>query len=286
MKEPLFLTNARFEIVKNAGKARCEPGWRWRPQPLNDYDLWYVVSGKGQMSLDGKEYLIGRGDCFLVRPGDEPFAIQDAEDRLTVVFIHLKVTDIHTGQTYDPQLLPKRHTVVADMLWFDIQLNRLLQCVRQEGSWQEAEYDLVMKQVMLNLLRWQHEGGTVNTDSRHKQVVAHILAYIREDTSRRPEMSELANLVNLSPEYLNSIVKKYTGTSIKQWITIARLERALHLLMETPMNVSEVAESLGYANLYLFSRQFKERYGEPPSHFKGKTELSRAHKSTVDLSNE
>jgi AraC-like DNA-binding protein len=275
--ESFPLHTASFERSHNTGKARCEPAWHWRPQqPLQDYDLWYAVAGKGTMVINGVSFPIRKGSCFLIRPGDTTEATQDPDDRLTVIFIHFDITNSASGRPFDASLLPERYTLVSDTLFIEMLLNRLLQIEYPGGSWQDIEYNLMMKQILLQLYRLQQEEHT-SSAGKQKQAVARVIGYIREDPGRRMSHREIADHVQLSAEYLGILFKKYTGTSIKQYITDVRLERAMHLLMETPMNVSQVAEALGYANVYLFSKQFKERYGAPPSKYKWNTEPSRAH---------
>lgn len=272
------LAGIHFIRSTQAGKARCEPGWHWRPQPLTDYDLWYAMSGKGRMVINGESYPIAKGTCFLVRPGDTPEAVQDLDDRLTVIFIHFSAIDSLQGNPYDPQLMPQRCTRIGDTFFFEVLLNRLLQTIHGDGAWYEAEFQLLLSQLLLHLFRRQLDDDSAST-GKHKQLMNRVIGYIREDIGRRMSHEEIAEQVQLSPEYLSILFKKYTGTSMKEYMTKARLERAMHLLMETPMNVTQVSEALGYSNVYLFSKQFKEHYGSPPSVFKWKSQPSEAHKS-------
>lgn len=271
------MTGIRLLRSSQAGKARCEPGWHWRPQPLTDYDLWYAMSGKGRMIINGHPYPIEKGTCFLVRPGDLPDAEQDPDDRLTVIFIHFSAIDHLTGKPYDPKRMPERFTRIGEPFLFEVLLNRLLQTIHGDGLWYESEFQLILSQLLLQLYRGQQEEASA-TIGKHRQLINRVIGYIREDLGRRLSHEEIAEQVQLSPEYLSLLFKKVTGTSMKEYMTKARLERALHLLMETPMNVSQVAEALGYANVYLFSKQFKDHYGAPPSMFKWKSQPSEAHK--------
>ena len=49
-----------------------------------------------------------------------------------------------------------------------------------------------------------------------------------------------------------------------------RLERAQDLLRSTGMNLSQIADSLGYADAANFTRAFKRWTGLSPSHFRNR----------------
>jgi AraC-like DNA-binding protein len=267
-----------FTLSDNYGKARCEEGWNWHPQPLTDYDLWYALSGSGEMRLQGQTYPIRKGSCFLVRPGDTPEATQFSEDRLQVIFIHFQCS-VKPGGSSTADLIPERHTVITETYLFEMLLNRIMELEQRNAEWKDIEFDLIMKQLFIQLLRQQSESADHNRlEGKHGQLLSRIISHIKDVPGYRISHSELAAKVSMSPEYLNKLFKRYTGMSLKHYMTEARLERALHLLQETTMNVSQVAEALGYGNIYLFSRQFKEQYGRPPSDFKFKGVASRPHR--------
>jgi len=52
---------------------------------------------------------------------------------------------------------------------------------------------------------------------------------------------------------------------VQSYIIRMRIERAEHLLVHTGMNVTEVADALGYRDIFFFSRQFKQYTGKSPS---------------------
>jgi transcriptional regulator GlxA family with amidase domain len=103
---------------------------------------------------------------------------------------------------------------------------------------------------------------------RYRQAVARISVYLREKCAERITVNEAAAAVGLSAAYASLLFKKTTGMSLKAYMTKVRMERAMHLLTETTMNVSQIADALGYTSVYLFSRQFSRHFDSPPSHYR------------------
>jgi transcriptional regulator GlxA family with amidase domain len=57
-------------------------------------------------------------------------------------------------------------------------------------------------------------------------------------------------------------------TTFRDYLVESRLDRARSLLTETTMTIHQIARALGYSDPFLFSRQFRSRYGLPPSHYR------------------
>ena len=56
--------------------------------------------------------------------------------------------------------------------------------------------------------------------------------------------------------------------SFQQLVDQVRLERAQDLLRSTGMNLSQIADALGYADAANFTRAFKRWTGASPSHYR------------------
>jgi len=59
------------------------------------------------------------------------------------------------------------------------------------------------------------------------------------------------------------------GMSFRAFVLQARLQRARTLLDETTMSIGQIAQALGYEDVFLFSRQFKQQYGHSPARSAG-----------------
>ena len=61
-----------------------------------------------------------------------------------------------------------------------------------------------------------------------------------------------------------------TGVAPTEYIARLRIERAKDLLIRTNMNISEVAESVGYVTRHYFQSIFKRRVGMTPGEYRKK----------------
>lgn len=90
-----------------------------------------------------------------------------------------------------------------------------------------------------------------------------ITAYMTK-THGRISRSELSARTNYDGNYLNNIVKKYTGLSIFGYGTSICMKEACQLLRETDLTVSQISDRLGFTNRTHFYKLFEKQYGVTP----------------------
>ncbi len=83
-------------------------------------------------------------------------------------------------------------------------------------------------------------------------------------------VEELAERMNMSRSHLHRKLKQATGQSVNQFIREYRLQRAMTLLKQEDMTVSEVAFQVGFGSPSYFTTCFTEYYGYPPGEVKYK----------------
>lgn len=94
------------------------------------------------------------------------------------------------------------------------------------------------------------------------------LAYMEENYGSSITLTDVADHVGLSPEYLSRLFKEDTGMKFVVYLNNLRLKYALSLLKNTNLKVYEVAEKVGYSNLSYFSTVFKKNFGQNPFEYK------------------
>lgn len=95
-----------------------------------------------------------------------------------------------------------------------------------------------------------------------------IMAYIDENYMN-PDLtvSSIAEHFQLNASYLGTIFKNVRDQSVLQYITKERLEAAKDLLATGNYLVSEVASSVGYSDVFYFSKCFKKNFGCSPKEY-------------------
>lgn len=79
---------------------------------------------------------------------------------------------------------------------------------------------------------------------------------------------QYADLMNLSPSYLNSICKQKLGKTLSDLISERIILEAKRLFSYTDLNVSQVANHLSYTDASYFIRFFKKHTNLTPEQFK------------------
>lgn len=105
----------------------------------------------------------------------------------------------------------------------------------------------------------------------HPRATRHIekvMKWIEEHFNEQFHLNELADEVHLSPSYLSRLFRKYTGSTLMEYISKRRLEEACLLLRTSHCTIGQVAQTSGFADTAYFCRSFKKRYGATPLQYR------------------
>ena len=259
--------------IATCGRVRCEPGWRldrrWS-EGLADLDLWYVWAGRGTMVMrHGRQVALRRGVCMWMRPGGLYLAEQDPSQRLGVAYVHFDILDAHGVPIRDDARLPAEVHEVEDVVYAD----HLLRHMGEMVHWQEADRraaEHLLTGFAMQLASGSRGGGGAGAGAamHHRRLVLDAAARIRESPSEAPDVATLASEAGYSSDHFARVFRSVMGQSPQEFIVQARVDRARQLLSESGLTVSQIADVLGYRDVYFFSRQFKQRTGRSPSAYR------------------
>ncbi|MBU8882069.1 helix-turn-helix domain-containing protein [Kaistella sp. DKR-2] len=84
------------------------------------------------------------------------------------------------------------------------------------------------------------------------------------------EVQFYSDRLHISPKYLNQICKANTGITASQWIQRYTKDRIILLLENKNLNISELADEMGFSSHSFFTRYVKKLLGVSPSEYRNR----------------
>ena len=140
-----------------------------------------------------------------------------------------------------------------------------------EGSRQMIA--LLLTQFLILLLREggdahkrpQEEGARhLTEEQRAAEVIAHLTALMRRHPDGSLRFADICRASGLGQTALKECFRRYQQQPVMACYRRIRIEEARRLLREGRLNVTQVAEALGYSSVQYFSAQFRREMGMSP----------------------
>ncbi|MCU0446572.1 MAG: AraC family transcriptional regulator [Microscillaceae bacterium] len=90
-----------------------------------------------------------------------------------------------------------------------------------------------------------------------------IFTYIKEQLGGDLSNKVLANVANVSEDYVGQYFKMLTGINPQDYIEYQRMEMAVNLLRTSKKSIREIGQEVGYKDTAYFCRRFKMMFGIP-----------------------
>ncbi|HEY5583071.1 MAG TPA: response regulator [Ruminiclostridium sp.] len=106
--------------------------------------------------------------------------------------------------------------------------------------------------------------------SENNRVINKIISILRRDYSKIITADDLAKEIFLTPNYIRTIFKKYTGETILEYHTKVRMEKAAELIANRSQKIYDVSKLVGYENTSYFCALFSKYFGMTPNEYRKK----------------
>jgi AraC family transcriptional regulator len=100
------------------------------------------------------------------------------------------------------------------------------------------------------------------------RVVRRLREHIDANIDQRISVEALAQLANLSVCYFVRAFKQSVGLTPHDYLIRRRVERAMELLSETELSLSEIALAAGFADQSHCARRFRQHVGMSPRDYR------------------
>lgn len=106
---------------------------------------------------------------------------------------------------------------------------------------------------------------------RDAQIFSRFLACLADNCGHNRTVLYFASLLNLSPRYLTTLVKRYSGRSASEWIAEYVIIEAKRLITSTDKNFEQISRELNFPSQSCFGKYFKKYSGFCPRYYREKT---------------
>ena len=242
------------------GSEECAPNHSYGPACRDHFLIHFIVNGKGTFERFGESYQLQKGDLFLIRP--EELTYYEADDTYPWKYVWIGFTGLKCEEFLQATDLASVSTLHCPKLLPAFQ--QIMQITDQTPS---TELALCARLYEMFAVLTGESKGTRQLKS--SEYVRRAKDYMDINYAQNITMANLAQLLGIDKRYFSRIFAQETGCSPKDYLTNIRMARAATLLHETCLPVSDIASSVGYDDLFHFSKMFKKKVGLAPFHYRG-----------------
>lgn len=168
--------------------------------------------------------------------------------------------------------LPSKHIYLNELMSFPIQklfhevINNHLQTFVERLAFQE-HLSAILRLIFSQMFLPQHSNPKMKLKQPDIQALLRVEKILLEDFKKAPTIKKLAAEAAMSSTKFKNTFKAFFGRNVYEYFLHYRMEKALELLQENKMNISAIAQELGYKNQTVFARTFKKHFGKLPSQY-------------------
>lgn len=264
------------------------------------YELLYVLEGELYQIIESRRHIYPTGSCCLlnlnVRHTEEfstnfraiflelsqDFLLdlfskdqalyfeeeQHREDsRIQAFFEHYTDSDTENEKAYI-DFIPRNGTAETQET-----MHKIFSKIYETTISPNAGSTFIIKYLVLQLFSMlekdeYYQTTPIQLGTEAEALLFNQISKIMARTNGRTTRSQLEQQLNYSGDYLNKIVKKYTGLSIFNYGMSFCMREATRMLLHSSDSIAQIAAALGFKNRAHFYKIFGKTYGMTPKEYR------------------
>ena len=257
--------------VKQCGVMWCANGYSYGPSVRDHLLIHFVVSGKGEVSIDEKRFEVSEGQLFVIPPYAVSYYGADQQAPWSYYYVGFKGELSSAVLDFFRQDRANMYRREFDMDKVRPILEEMCDHMLEKDGYlhlMSAMYKLV------GLLCDTRGVGDIEYARINREQVEPLInkaiTKIEREFNHPITVQQIADELGVNRSYLTEHFKRRTGKSIKGYITELRIKNAKVQISHLQLSMQDVASFCGYSDPLFFSRIFKKYVGCSPSEYRRK----------------
>ena len=230
------------------------------------FEIYYLEKGTRTHVIYDQLYRIQNKELVLFSPYVMHYSFGERDAAFQRIVLYFR-----PGQICSPVLVETlkkgtgvyqlSHELSQRVEWL---LHQLLAEQEQEKPYQPEYQSVLLNQLLMDLVRSTHAKHIPEQPERF----AKVIRYLHENHRETITLEQLAANFYISPSYLCREFKRYTNTTVIQYLNVTRIMYAQRKLLETNQSISQIALDAGVSNITHFNRVFRQVAHLTPSAYR------------------
>lgn len=244
------------------------------------HDSWELIyANTGEVTVETPEYnqILSKGQAFIHAP-NEPHKIRANNVACNMFFISFKcdcplLFDIAKRPIpIPPRLKNYIFSIIEEGRVYFAGKNSIAPSPKLPKFASGQIIKNLIELLLIDLIRRQSpktgkDDDAIASTIAENAIVNRIIDYMKENVQTKLKLKDIAVYLSYSVPRICSIFKKTMGTTILNYFTRLRIQKAKQLMAETDMSLREISEYLDFDTPQYFSLQFKKIIGQTPSQY-------------------
>ena len=233
----------------------------------NAYEIMIIEKGERELLYENKIYSLSAHDAIMFRPnavhrnaGGMPFA-------RTVIYFTDKYIDLYFSEAAKRQLLSCFENECVSLS--EEEYMQVAHCTKHifKEYRRDSGYVFIYLSELLSILNGAREYSCDQKRYGKNLMLIRVMEYIDKNYQNIEGISEIADELNITKQYLCRLVKRGTGLTVTQYINSVRIRRACEMILRGGRTVTEICYECGFNSSAYFCKTFKRIMNMTPTQY-------------------
>lgn len=250
-----------YFYAQEVGYFKTIPGYFTERKNLNSFLIIYTISGAGFLRYEDSEYILTEGQYFFINCMNYHYYENYKNNNWEFLWIHFN--GFNALGYYNE--FRKNNFRIYNASNTDFFQNSIKQIININTN-KTVSTEIQTSNIIVNILSEVLIQNSTNEGTLLyiPKYIASLMKYIDLNFNSELQLDDLSKQFGVSKFYLSKEFRKFTGTTIGEYIINSRISYSKELLKYSDLSVSEIACKSGINNVSHFINLFKSRENMTP----------------------